>query len=65
MERLAVGFGEDGDGPDAELAARPDDPDGDLAAIRDEDLPERGAHVERIIAGRDPAPYPSPLRGEG
>ena len=38
VEGLAVGLGEDGDGRDAELAARPDDADGDLAAIRDEDL---------------------------
>jgi hypothetical protein len=60
VKRLAIGLGEDGDGLDAELAARPDDPDGDLAAIRDEDLLERGAHVASMIAGTDPSPLPLP-----
>jgi len=44
VERLPVGLGEDGDAGDAHLAAGPDDPDGDLAAIGDEDLRERRAH---------------------
>ena len=41
VERVAVGLGVDGDGADAELAQRAEDPDRDLAAVRDEDLPER------------------------
>jgi hypothetical protein len=51
VEGLAVDLGEDRDGGNPKLAAGPDDPDGDLAAIRDEDLPERGAHVAGILAG--------------
>ena len=35
-----VGFGIDGDRGDAHLAAGPDDPDGDLAAVGDQDLLE-------------------------
>ena len=37
-ERLPVGLGEDGDGRNAQLAAGPYHPDGDLSAIGDEDL---------------------------
>jgi len=33
MQRAAVDLGVDGDGPDAELAQRPEDADGDLAAV--------------------------------
>ena len=36
-----IGFRVDGDHPDAHLAARPDDADGNLAAIRDQDLLHR------------------------
>ena len=40
MQRVAVELGVDGDGADAELAARPDDADRDLAPIGDEHLVE-------------------------
>jgi hypothetical protein len=64
VERFAIDVGEDRDGGDAQLAAGPDHPDGDLAAIGDEDLSERGAHDPRIIAGVAPAgqrPNPRPF----
>ena len=35
MQGFAIGLGVHGDGLDAHLLARPDDPDGDLAAIGD------------------------------
>ncbi len=38
MESVVVELGVDGDRGDAELAAGPDDPHGDLAAVRDEHL---------------------------
>ena len=37
----AVGLGVDRDGADAHLMERADDADGDLTAVRDEDLLER------------------------
>src|SRR3954468_4414598 len=40
VERLAIGLREDGDGGDALLAARADDPHGNLATIGDQDLLE-------------------------
>src|ERR1700687_955429 len=40
VQAVAVGGRADGDGLDAELAARLDDPQGDLAAVGDEDLLE-------------------------
>ena len=40
VQRVLVGLGVHGDGLDAELAARADDPQGNLAAIRDQDLVE-------------------------
>src|SRR5882762_11195484 len=43
-EAVRVGFAVDGDRLDAELAARADDPHGDLAAIRDQDLFDRRHH---------------------
>ena len=51
VERLPVGLGKDGDGGDAHLAAGADDPNGDLAPIGDEDLPEGRAHGSGMIAG--------------
>ena len=43
VERAAIGLGVDGDGADPELAERPEDPHGDLAAVGNEDLRERPA----------------------
>ena len=45
MCRFLVGVGVHGDGLDAEIAAGPDDAQGDLAAVRDEDPRERPAAV--------------------
>src|SRR4029078_7093069 len=39
-QRFPVGLAVDDDGLDAERSARPEDPERDLAAICDEDLPE-------------------------
>ena len=38
VERRAIRLGEDGDGLDPELAAGADHADGDLAAVRDQEL---------------------------
>ena len=43
MEGVAVELGVDGDGGDPQLAAGADDPDGDLAAVGDQDLLEHAA----------------------
>ena len=43
VQRVAVELGVDGDGGDAELAAGAHDPDGDLAAVGDQDFAEHGA----------------------
>ena len=51
VERFPVGLRVDGDGGDAHLAAGPDDPDGDLSAIGDEDFPEGRRHSARMISG--------------
>ena len=48
MEGVAVEFGVDGDGGDAELAAGADDPDGDLAAVGDQNLVEHVLMVSRM-----------------
>ena len=40
MEGFAVGFGEDRDRLDFQLAGRADDPEGDLPAVGDQDFPE-------------------------
>ena len=51
MERVAVGVRIDGDGLEPRVLAGPDDPDGDLAAVGDQD----GMHVVRtlsVVAGR-------------
>ena len=42
VERVAVGFRVDGDGADAQLPERAEDPHGDLAPICDEHTRERG-----------------------
>ena len=44
VQRAAIGLGVDGNRADAELAQRAEDPDGDLAAIRDEHLAKRRSH---------------------
>ena len=43
VQRRAVGFGVDGDGLDAELAAGADHAHGDLAAVGDQDFLEHRA----------------------
>jgi hypothetical protein len=43
VQRVAVGLRVDGDRSDPELAERPEDPDGDLAAVGDEHFGE-GRH---------------------
>ena len=43
MERVLVELGVDGDRGNAELATSPDDPHGNLAAVRDEHLVEHGS----------------------
>ena len=52
VQRGAVGIAIDGDGRDAHLAAGSRDPDGDLAAIGDEDFLEHAAPIDskRILA---------------
>ena len=50
VERGAIGVGVDGYGRDAELAAGPDEAEGDFAAIGDEDLAQ-GGHQRGILAG--------------
>src|SRR5690606_9170418 len=60
-ERVAVGRGVDGDGPEAHLAAGADDAEGDLAPVRDEDLLDHGGW-RMADGGWDGAPdAPSPL----
>ena len=66
VEGGAVRLGIDGDARDAHLPAGPDDADGDLAAVRDQDLAE---HVIPPISasaarGRRPCP-PGPRRSPG
>ena len=48
VERARVGLGVHGDGADAELAARADDAQRDLAAVRDEDLLEQRALAQLL-----------------
>ena len=45
----AVGIGVHGDARDPELAQRPEDPDGDLAAVRNEHFGE-GWHARRVFS---------------
>ena len=53
VQRFAVGFGVDGHGLDAELAARADDAQRDLAAVRDQDFLEHAAGaVGLTVSGR-------------
>ena len=47
-----VRVAEDRDRLDAQLVAGPDDPDRDLAAVRDEDAPERRPAVGGVFAQR-------------
>ena len=51
VQRAPVGLRVDGDGADPQLPQRPEDPDGDLAAIRDQDFREAG-HPRRILSQR-------------
>jgi hypothetical protein len=44
MLRAPVDIGVDGDGPDPELPQGAEDPDRDLAAVRDQDFPEHGPY---------------------
>ena len=62
MRRIDVRVGVDGDGLDAELATRPDDADGDLAAVRDEDPVERSGPA--VLAQRR-GPRPGDARHSG
>ena len=55
METFQVGLGIDGDGLDPEFFAGSDDPEGDFAAIGDEDFLEHCLTVDRIF-GRLRAP---------
>ena len=56
MQRLAIDLGIDGDRGDALLAARADHARRDLAAIRDEDLADRGhagrRHARHLLGHR-------------
>ena len=47
VERVLVGFGIDGDGPDAHAARRLDDATGDLAAVGDQDCLEHRRPCEK------------------
>src|SRR5580765_3871879 len=53
---MFVGLGVDGDGLDTQLAARADDPEGDFAAIGNQDLVEHA-----ISLGWRGAPPPRPV----
>ena len=48
VQRLPVGLAVDGDGLDAQFAAGADDPQGDLAAVRDQDLLEHQAASKSV-----------------
>src|SRR5918999_18682 len=60
MERAAVVGRRDRDGLDAEALARPEDPDGDLTAVRYEELPDRHAASRFSRNARRPS-WPSSL----
>ena len=47
VARTGVGVGVDGDRADAQAAQRADDPDGDLAAVGDEDGLEHARHIRK------------------
>ena len=57
VQGVAVEVGVDGDGADAQLAAGPDDPDGDLAAVGNEDLLEH-AGLSSVIVGLHNCTHP-------
>ena len=59
VQRLAVGLGVDGDGLDAELAARADDAQRDLAAIGDENLLKHRVRKSPTFGWRSGSSYPS------
>src|SRR5207245_1631809 len=52
VQRVAVEIGVDGDARDAELTTRPDDSDGDLTPVGDQDLGEHGPYVYRRVGRR-------------
>ena len=54
VQRVLVGLGVDRDGLDAELAAGADDPQGDLAAVGDEDFLEHAGYAVLIANSRSP-----------
>ena len=63
VQRLAIGLRVHRHRRDAELAAGPDDTHRDLAAVGDEDLPERRRHERndsRLGYGGGNAPTPGP-----
>ncbi len=53
MERGPIGLAKDGHGPDVQLPTGPDDPHGNLSAIRDEDLVEHGGAARGASCGDD------------
>ncbi len=60
VQRSAIGLGINGDGSDAELTQRANDPNGDLAAIGDEHLAERRRHGRGSL---EPDGVPRGFRG--
>jgi hypothetical protein len=53
MQRIAIGFGIDGDGLDAHLAGGLDDPAGDLAAIGDQNFLNMSCLTCNLEAGSE------------
>ena len=52
VQRVAVELGVDGHGGHPQLAAGPDDPDGDLPPVGDENLLEHAAPFESVVVHR-------------
>ena len=52
VEGIRVGLGIDRHGPDAQFLAGPDDTEGDLTPVRDQDL------IEQCLSFSRPAPIP-------
>ena len=50
VQCASIGLRVDGDGADAELAQRAGDADGDLAAVRDQDLAEGAVHDGTVLS---------------
>src|SRR5207342_315816 len=65
VERQRIGRREDGDRVDAERRGRPGDPDGDLAAIGDQDPLEHFISPRFLPAPHHPIGLLSPARGRG